>query len=33
MDEKFFNKWFGALNDGLEKMSIDECSRLFAGCA
>lgn len=33
MDEKFFKKWFGALNDGLEKMSIDECSRLFAGCA
>jgi hypothetical protein len=33
MDEKFFNKWFGALNNGLEKMSIDECSRLFAGCA
>ena len=33
MDEKFFKKWFGSLNVGLEKMSIDECSRLFAGCA
>ena len=33
MDEKFFNRWFGSLNDGLDKMSVDECSRLFAGCA
>ena len=33
MDEKFFNGWFTELNNGLDKMSIEECSRLFVGCA
>ena len=33
MDEKFFKGWFGELNHGLDNMSIEECSRLFAGCA
>ena len=32
MDEKFFKKWFGSLNVGLEKMSIDECSRQSMIC-
>ena len=31
MDEKFFIGWFGELNSGLDKMSVEECSRLFAG--
>ena len=33
MDEKFFKGWFGELNNGLDKMNVEECSRLFAGCA
>ena len=33
MDEKFFKGWFGELNQGLDNMSTEECSRLFAGCA
>ena len=33
MDDKFFNGWFEELNNGLDKMSIEECSRLFSGCA
>jgi len=33
MDRKFFNKWFDGFNDGLEKMSTEECSRLFSKCA
>ena len=33
MDTKFFNKWFKGLNDGLEKMDTEECSRLFSKCA
>ena len=33
MDEKFFTKWFDSLNNGLEKMNVEECSRLFTGCA
>ena len=27
MDTKFFNNWFKGLNDGLEKMDTEECSR------
>ena len=27
MDTKFFNKWFNGLNEGLEKMNPEECSR------
>ena len=33
MDEKFFKGWFGELNNGLDKMNVEACSRLFAGCA
>ena len=33
MDEKFFKGWFGELNNGLDNISFEECSRLFAGCA
>ncbi len=33
MDEKFFKDWFGELNNGLDNISFEECSRLFAGCA
>ena len=31
--DRFFTDWFNALNEGLEKMSIEECSRLFSRCA
>lgn len=33
MDKEFFDKWFDGLNEGLDKMSKDECSRLFSKCA
>ena len=33
MDKKFFDNWFNGFNDGLEKMSTEECSRLFSKCA
>ena len=33
MDKRFFENWFTCLNDGLEKMSGEECSRLFSECA
>ena len=33
MDEKFFKGWFDELNNGLDKMSVEECSRLFVACA
>ena len=33
MDEGFFKGWFSELNNGLDKMSSEECSRLFSGCA
>lgn len=33
MDSKFFYKWFEGFNDGLDKMSNEDCSRLFSMCA
>ena len=33
MDKEFFDKWFDGFNDGLDKMSVEECSRLFSKCA
>lgn len=33
MDTKFFNKWFAGINEGLEKMNTEECTRLFSKCA
>ena len=33
MDTEFFKDWFSAFNTGLDKMDIQECSRLFADCA
>lgn len=33
MDERFFAEWFGGFDAALEKMDIEECSRLFAKCA
>lgn len=33
MDKEFFDKWFDGFNDGLDKMSYEECSRLFSKCA
>ncbi len=29
----FFADWFTALEEGLDKLSTEECSRLFSGCA
>lgn len=29
----FFENWFRALDEGLGKMSREECGRLFSGCA
>ncbi len=31
--EQFFNRWFLDINEGLSKMSEEECSRLFSKCA
>ena len=33
MDKEFFDKWFKGFNEGLDKMSNEECSRLFSKCA
>ena len=33
MDKKFFDNWINGFNDGLEKMSTEECSRLLSKCA
>ncbi|MCR5012281.1 MAG: DUF6144 family protein [Lachnospiraceae bacterium] len=33
MDKDFFDKWFEGFGDGLDKMSNEECSRLFSKCA
>ena len=29
----FFTDWFKALGQGLDSLEVEECSRLFAGCA
>lgn len=33
MDKDFFDKWFEGFGEGLDKMSNEECSRLFSKCA
>ena len=33
MDKDFFDKWFEGFGEGLDKMSKEECSRLFSKCA
>ena len=33
MDKGFFDKWFEGFGEGLDKMSNEECSRLFSKCA
>ena len=33
MDKDFFDYWFDGFNEGLDKLSNEECSRLFSQCA
>ena len=33
MDKDFFDKWFEGFGEGLDKMSNEECSRLYSKCA